>query len=58
MRESRLAGNNDETQNMCLSSKRERAAMSAKGEADKMKITVEGQEIEKMEHGMVLGLEQ
>ena len=42
MRESILAVNNDKTQIMCL--------------AEKMKITVEGHEIEEMEHGTVLEL--
>jgi hypothetical protein len=45
MRDSRLAVNNDKTQIMCLASARKRAAMKDKGEAEKMKITVEGHTI-------------
>ena len=50
-----MAVNNDKTQIMCLASKRKRAAMAAKREACKIKITVEGHKIEEMEHRKVLG---
>ena len=45
LKESRLAVNNDKKQMMCLASKRKRAAMAAKGEAEKMRFTIEGHKI-------------
>ena len=56
MQESRLAVNNDKTQIMCLASKRKRAAMKAKGETSKMRITAEEHSIEEIEYGTVVGV--
>ena len=56
MRDSIMTVYNNKPQTIFLAIARKRAAMKAKGEAEKLKIKLKDHTITEMEHGTVLGL--